>query len=171
MPDKVKSEIADYVEYLQKRVRGVKWEKESRFHITLKFLGDIESSLLPGLKSVLHNTSQNFKYMRLEVTKLSGIPNLRLPRVIILSLNYNERFTALHDSIQKSIYEKLEISRDTRIFYPHITIGRVKGDFRIDEKLNPIDNINFNINKITLTRSKLTQKDSIYSNLDVYNLT
>ena len=155
---------------MEKNTRGVKWEREEKIHITLKFIGDMESGLLPDLKDVLHNTSQCCKTIPLKITKLSAIPNFRTPRVIVLVLNQSKELSVLHSLIQENI-ERLGFSKDTRSFLPHITIGRVKGVFKMSKELDQVENIDFNVNEIALIKSKLTEKGSIYSNLGVYKLT
>ena len=170
IPNEVKSRITDYIGYLEKKIIGVKWEREEKTHITLKFIGDIESSLLPDLKDTLYNTSQCCETIPLKITGLSAIPNFQIPRVIILALNQSNELSTLYNSVQENI-EKLGINKDTRSLLPHITIGRVKGNFKMSKKLDQIGNFSFYVNEIALIKSELTKKGSIYSYLGVYKLT
>lgn len=133
-------------------------------------MGNMESSLLPDLKDVLYNASRGFKTIPLSITKLSAFPDFRRPRVIVLELDKSEELSVLYNLIQEKI-EGLGISKDTRVFSPHITIGRVKVGFKMSRELDQINNIDFNVKEIALVKSELTNRGSIYSNLGVYKLT
>lgn len=169
LPYEVKREISGYVGYLEKRVSGVRWEKEEKLHVTLKFISSAESDMIPDLKNVLHGVSRNFKAVPFNITRLSVLPNIKTPRVVTLSMDQSESLSAVHDFIQEST-EKTGIGRDKRSFLPHVTIGRIKSNFSMSEELRAIETIKSTISKIALIRSELTPRGSVYRVLEVCSL-
>ncbi len=169
LPYEVKREISGYVEYLEKRVSGVRWEKEEKLHVTLKFISSAENDTVPDLKNVLHGVSRNFKAVPFKITKLLVLPNVKMPRVVTLSMDQSGTLSAVYDFIQEST-EKTGIGRDKRSFLPHITIGRVKSSFRIGEELRPVETIESTISEIALIRSELTPRGSVYRTMEVCSL-
>ena len=128
------SVINDYIGYLEKEITGVKWEKSEKIHITLKFIGNMESGLLPELKDVLYNATRTFKAIPLSIKKFSALPDFRRPRVLVLELNESDELSTLNNLIQDNASE-LGIAKEKRKFLPHITIGRVKGGYKMGPKV------------------------------------
>jgi 2'-5' RNA ligase len=80
----------------------------------------------------------------------------------------------LHLAIETGM-EALGFKREERAFHPHVTLGRVKSQRRIETLLRRIESITFEsqpvtINEITLMKSTLTPAGSIYTPLNIIPL-
>jgi len=103
---------------------------------------------------------------------ISAFPKLSSPRVIIVELkNKDKNVFLLSESINSKLKE-MGLQTDKR-FHPHITIGRVKRDRKIN--LTSIKDKNnfeleFSIKNFYLMKSKLNSSGSEYSVLKQYEL-
>lgn len=64
-----------------------------------------------------------------------------------------------------SVCEKNGFPAEKRKFIPHVTIGRVKKDFRILKQAIMPENKKFNLSKISIVKSELTRASSFYSDM------
>ena len=51
LPEETKDALFHYVESLRGFLRGVRWEPREKFHVTLRFLGDVDESRLAGIST------------------------------------------------------------------------------------------------------------------------
>ena len=151
-------------------VEGVRWEKENKMHITLKFVGNMDTSMISSVKEIISSICAEFDSIMLINPKLSAFPNFKRPRVVVLTFDDNDRLTRLSNMIQDK-FEILGIPKDVRAFIPHVTLGRVKNSFRMNAEPEGIENFGLCIEEIALVESRLDKKGSVYSNLGVYKLT
>ncbi len=103
----------------------VSWTKPGNFHLTLKFLGDIDDSSVPLVTDSLEKVSLGLP-SKCKLTSISAFPNRSRPRVIWYGIQDNISEN-LYQQIQ-NICRKLGFQRDSKPFKPHLTLGRVKGE-------------------------------------------
>ena len=82
LPREVISAMAEVQRQLMDSGAEVKWDGPEKFHITLKFLGDTDSSLVPEITQQLKKTIGNSPAFELNFVKLGGFPNTDRPRVV-----------------------------------------------------------------------------------------
>jgi len=104
--------------------RGFKPVKPDNYHITLKFLGDIEESDIPGIKNSMEKAVRDIEPFDVTIHGFSGLPRIEKPRVVYIQV---------HDEFQKltDIYSVLNnelgyIKKERRKYIPHITFIRIK---------------------------------------------
>ncbi|MEE8576170.1 MAG: 2'-5' RNA ligase family protein, partial [candidate division Zixibacteria bacterium] len=61
LTDEVERGLADVIAQLQRHSAPVKWVEPSKIHLTIRFLGDTERSLLPEIKSMIDSLSTKFE--------------------------------------------------------------------------------------------------------------
>jgi 2'-5' RNA ligase len=102
----------------------VKWVATKNLHLTLKFLGDTDLNLIPGIQNqmdMLVASTTRFQF----VAAAAGLfPSARKPRVIWIGLDNKTDLTGLSKGLDDAL-EPLKIAREERPFSPHLTIGRV----------------------------------------------
>ena len=165
--------ILDEIQRVQNMLIGsgadIKTVERENIHITLKFLGDINKSLLEETKNIVSNLS--FSPFRINLSETGTFPNLRRPRIIWVGISEGENeldniFRELEDGL-----DGLGINRERRRFSPHVTIARVrsgKNRSMLIEALLQNEFVDFGdlmVNRIKLKRSVLTSKGPIYSSL------
>ncbi len=126
LPSRVKSEIGEIMVSLVERYPGVRWVKAENLHLTLKFLGHVESSKVGGLCSALEEVCSEARPFRLRVSGCGAFPHQGRGRVFWLGLGgeVNEA-VELAGRIDRKL-EGLDFAREERPFRPHVTLGRMK---------------------------------------------
>ncbi|MHA1410084.1 MAG: RNA 2',3'-cyclic phosphodiesterase [Candidatus Odinarchaeia archaeon] len=101
----------------------IKFVEDENLHLTLKFLGDVNESLLNQIIEKLSEiTFKEFTYC------LNGVGcfNLKFPRVLWVGIREGgETLISLHKKIDEKLSE-ISIKPDSKRYSPHLTIGRVK---------------------------------------------
>ncbi|NHJ87358.1 MAG: RNA 2',3'-cyclic phosphodiesterase [Asgard group archaeon] len=138
-------------------------------HLTLRFLGDIEESMVPKLQKNAEEIT--FKPFTLEFSSVGVLPNMNYVRTLYIDVK--EGFKELSSlALQvENLCVKHGFEKEKRPFKSHLTIGRVK---KIGDKNTLVNLItehkedNFGkveITSFTLKKSVLTPQGPIYSNL------
>src|SRR5579864_8896979 len=85
---KIPEEVKTQLERAQAALRGavpertVRWTNRSQFHLTLKFLGAVESKRVPALVDAVQSAAKPFPPLRMRAAKVGSFPGWRRPRVI-----------------------------------------------------------------------------------------
>ncbi len=156
-------------------VRGrIKWVSVNNCHITLKFLGDVDESLIEPMADTLNTIVSDFTPFTLSLSKAGVFPNRVRPRVLWLGVKGEVKELG---NLQRGIEDGLQqfgFKREERSFVPHITVARVKSisnlrdlDTFLNTKVPPAS---FQVNEVSLMKSVLTQTGPIYSRLKGFYL-
>ena len=106
---------------------GMSWVPPERLHLTLKFLGECERTLLEPLGSVLRRVTKEAGPLALSLGGLGAFPNFFRPRVVWIAVDDGGRLARLAAALDREC-GALGIERERRRFQPHLTIGRVRGE-------------------------------------------
>ena len=169
LPEETKDALFLYVESLRGLLRGVRWESREKFHVTLRFLGDVDESRLAGISTDIGSMVYDSGQVESGFADLRLFPGSRNPRVLALSLMKNKRFQFLFDKVQRAVMQN-GFEMEKRKFIPHVTIGRIKGSFEGIEKIPRPDETKFSITRIGLVRSELGPRGSRYTNLKTWDI-
>ena len=127
----VLSEIGSVVLSLKGLGADLKAVEPENIHLTLKFLGNVNSTRLVNVRSSLSSVS--FPPFRMEIKGAGAFPSLR--RMNVVWVGIGEGWTQV-----QQVYERTEnalvsvgFARESRGFSPHITIARVRSARRVDE--------------------------------------
>ncbi|MFH1612459.1 MAG: RNA 2',3'-cyclic phosphodiesterase [bacterium] len=175
----IKSNLIKIQNFLKTSNSDVKWEKQENHHLTLLFLGNIDESQLKQIIPTLNNAMKNFPSFKIKLENINILPNLQDPRVIWLGVsNEKEKIIYLHNLIAKEL-KNIGVKTEKRKFSPHITLGRIKSNVKINKLITLIRNIktsnisnidDFKVKQISLMKSILMPKGSIYIPLENFNL-
>jgi len=160
LPEKVRDILID----AQKRIRFPgKATLVNDFHLTLKFLGEVEDKKVPDIISVLSKIS--FKPFDISLSGIGVFPNKNSPRVLWVGMSPEDKVSALQKDIDSATLGVCFAQGQE--FHPHITLSRIK--FIDDKKAfaSAIDNtsiekVSFKVSSFKLIRSTLTPKGPIY---------
>jgi 2'-5' RNA ligase len=149
--------------------RVLKLVKPENIHITLRFLGEIDSSLVNQISECIDRIS--FNPFIINIKGLGVFPNFRRIRVIWAGIeNGNEEIKNLSYRIENEI-RKLGFPSNKRKYNPHLTIARVRSrnlDIRLIETIKEFEDFEFGFFKVEfleLKRSVLTPRGPRYSTL------
>ncbi len=165
---KIKAALQKIEDELKPKVPGVKWVHPENIHLTLKFLGHINTDTLESIKSILAEIAKNTKSFSMRLSSPGAFPTLDRPRVVWVGIDKGgEESVALATAIEDKV-SHLGIEKENRAFHPHLTLARI--DFPTNKnvlkdafssiKIPPIE---MAVSKITLFQSTLTRGGAVYS--------
>ncbi len=131
-PD-TRNRITAMIERLKPRIAGVSWVAPHNFHLTLKFLGDIDESDIEPIGAVLTDALRPFPRCIINAKGLGVFPGLRRPRVLWVGLD-GQPLIALAAKVEEAV-TGLGFAPEERPFRPHLTIGRVRHANRIERTI------------------------------------
>jgi len=104
----------------------LRWVVPSKWHVTLRFLGDVPSEQLSSLKSELEGSVSGVKSFPFRLGGLSGFPRSRTARVLVVKVEEGlDEIRLLARRLEKSL-SSLGFRREKRPFSPHLTLARVR---------------------------------------------
>lgn len=124
-------EIKDALAHRQTKLKEggdlpIKWVSAEGIHLTLKFLGNVDSTMLPQITQAMAYAAQGIGPFRLELGQLGVFPDIKRPRVVWVGVEGElTPLKALQKNIERAL-EPLGLPREDRPFTPHLTLGRIK---------------------------------------------
>jgi len=119
----IPSDVAMQLSFLQGGLPGARWIDPENFHITLRFIGDVERPMAHELMLALESVKSSPFEVRLEDLDVFG--NTK-PHSLFARVKRNSALLELRAE-QDRICSRLGIAPDPRKFSPHVTIARVRG--------------------------------------------
>ncbi len=143
----------------------VRWEPKDKLHITLKFLGDTDTGIIPKLSSALEEIVGRHSKIDLKFDKFGMFYRDRKPSILWLGLKNSVALKDLFLEFETE-FSSFGFKKENKEFKPHLTILRVKGNENLN-KLNalvsePEKDFDFTANKIILFKSTLLSSGSKY---------
>ena len=120
-PSEVRTEIAAVCSGID----GARWVPAAQFHVTLRFLGEVEPEQAGRIASSLE--SVRHRAFTVAFARAGRFPPRRSPRVIWVGLEPEEPLISLHDGIESAL-RSAGIAADEKPFSPHLTIARLRED-------------------------------------------
>ncbi len=151
----------------------VRWVPTHNMHLTLKFLGEVASSHMDFIKSMLNQIAETHTGFDLQIGSIGSFPNLKRPRVIWVGIYAPAGLTPLQKSIEERTV-RLGYKKEERPFSPHLTLGRVRQKLtgqEIQKISNTLSTIQLGkigtarVNSLHLYQSDLNSEGSIYTKL------
>ncbi|MCH7944514.1 MAG: RNA 2',3'-cyclic phosphodiesterase [Armatimonadetes bacterium] len=133
LPEDVKRALVGAQERIEKGAPGFySWTREGSMHLTLYFLGEMEEGLLGQTKDAL--TGLQGEPFSLRVDGLVRLPDPSSPRVLAGGIEGDvEQLTRFQQRLSDTVFQ-LAAFKETRRYYPHVTIGRLKRGMRGNAK-------------------------------------
>jgi len=124
--DRIKNDVNRYMNRWRKQSTGVKWVGPHGMHLTLKFLGDIETDKLSAIRNAVKTVAAHFAPFPVSLKGTGSFPpRSRSPRVLWIGMETNPTLSSLHAEMETEL-EQLDFPREAHPFHPHLTLGRVK---------------------------------------------
>lgn len=141
----------------------LKWSKPENWHLTLKFLGDLNSKEIQKTQEQLSDIVRHYPKFNLTLNKIILGPQNRMIWAV-----FKPQDTLI--SLQKTLSKALEAlnlgPKEKREYFPHICLSRLKGSEIEIVKFRWQDlslNIQFRVEKINLIKSRLKPSGAEYS--------
>jgi 2'-5' RNA ligase len=131
--DEVRQRLVELQETLAEVAPGVKWVQPANIHLTLLFLGEVDSRELPAICRAVQNTVADHNGFSITVEGAGCFPNARRPRVLWVGIGQGQQeVVAIHDALEKPLLELGCYRREERRYTPHVTLGRIEGNAGTD---------------------------------------
>ena len=138
-------------------------------HLTLKFLGNVESSRLSRVKSALSKVE--FSPFSAEIKGAGAFPSLSHMNVVWVGVSEGWSMVQLIYEQTEKFLSEVGFRRESREFSPHITIARVKSARHRDEIAGFLRQLedksfgSFKVESVRLKQSVLSSSGPKYSTL------
>lgn len=167
LPDYIADSLEDFLDDIRP-LSKIHWVKREQFHITLKFLGELEPDVIDDVKDCLI-PMKHFEPFTIELSTIGAFPNMKNANVLWLGCSKGAKeLGSLSRRINDSLFREAELERDTRKFRAHLTLARLKGE-RINEdvinQLGTFPLMNWTCSELVLMRSVLTPRGPIYTQI------
>jgi len=106
-------------------VKGLKPVDANNLHVTLKFLGDVEESLVPSIGEVMRTSCEGIAPFQVQVIGSGVFPPKGSARVVWADLKGAESLATIAARLEKGL-EPLGFVPESRAFKSHLTMARVK---------------------------------------------
>lgn len=175
LPVAVKQELTTLEDILKKRCpQVVRWVDPQNIHVTLKFLGDVDSDRVDEINMAIDEATQGMSPFHLELKDLGVFPNLNRVNIIWVDAKGElDKLTNLQKQIESNM-EQLGFAHEDRDFTPHLTLGRVR-DYASPDDRKKIGQVLsqtafasaqvITVNCVNLMKSQLTNTGAIYTRL------
>jgi len=169
----VQSELREFLP-----LRSAAWTHTANLHLTLRFLGGVNSANLPGLTRRLRESVAGFGPLELRCERLGCFPDLRFPRVVWAWVHDAEgRLPDLERRVNAAVADFAEQAAEAR-FVGHVTLLRPRQIKRPEaERLAEFvqraaarEFGRWTCREVELIQSQLSATGSCYTTLDVFPL-
>jgi 2'-5' RNA ligase len=122
IPEHIRTGFASLLKELRSLAPQVKWVRAENLHVTLKFLGETDSTKLAALQNAL-TAVRSPEPANLEFRGLGFFPNEKRPRVFWAGMESSPNLKSLAADIDQATH-RLGFPLEERPFTPHLTLAR-----------------------------------------------
>lgn len=172
IPEKIQALLVDVQKAFRPKIERASWTKHGNFHLTLKFLGEVENRNVDEISAALQRIAISQNPFSIKIGGIGAFPNLERPRVLWVGLKQGAVPTKkLANAINLELAE-LGYPKDTR-FHPHFTLARFKNRVNLKPLINlftkfeVLDRTSLIVDKITLVKSELHPSGAVYTPIKI----
>jgi RNA 2',3'-cyclic 3'-phosphodiesterase len=129
VPEGIKAKMEEAQAELRRVLtqRSVRWARRDQFHLTLRFLGDIEAARVEALGEAIRAACRGFGPLHLRAERVGCFPDLRYPRVAWVGVQDQEgQLPRLQQAVEAAA-EGFTTQKKEERFTGHVTLARIKG--------------------------------------------
>jgi 2'-5' RNA ligase len=152
----------------------IKWENETKFHLTLFFIGNVDDEQLEMIDRKLSviETRVKLNQINFKMNEIDAFPKLRFSRVLILDLLNEDNKAYIVAEMIKDLMMSAGFKTE-KTFRPHVSLARVKRDHNLNLTLLKDKfkfDYEFSVKNFYLMKSELKATGSEYSIIKEYKL-
>ncbi|MCK5077219.1 MAG: RNA 2',3'-cyclic phosphodiesterase [Calditrichia bacterium] len=171
IPENIKENILQVIEQVKSSYPKIAWTKTTAYHLTLKFLGEVEENMIDPISEKIEGIAGNFTPFKIDVEGVGVFPNKRAPKILWAGLYMpDDSLLELQAKIEDSLYD-LNFEKEKRKFKPHLTLGRVKRkmppEFADEFFKCSLPKQTFTVDKIIVMKSELKPTGAVYTRMKV----
>jgi len=171
LPQQVRDNLAQVCQYfINKELFLGRCTRPENIHLTLKFLGEVKSEMVPAIDAALKTISH--KSMQVNLGSLDVLPTRKNIRILFAHV-IGDRLSSLAKKIDDVLADTFE--PEIRPFKSHATIARIKSikdrrKFLHELDVTTVSSDVWHINSFVLKSSVLTPEGSLYNDIAQYEL-
>jgi RNA 2',3'-cyclic 3'-phosphodiesterase len=172
LPDDIIDHAARLQAKLQAHGLKLRWVRPQNLHLTLKFLGDIPRQEATAVGQALQQASRGTPPLQLTVQGLSAFPGIKRPRVLWIGVGGQvDLVQALYRKLEDQLSD-LGFAREKRGFTAHLTLGRFKAGWPVNNLLSAVEELGgydpkpFLARRVVLYQSDLRPQGAVYTSLN-----
>ncbi|MBV8837701.1 MAG: RNA 2',3'-cyclic phosphodiesterase [Alphaproteobacteria bacterium] len=118
----IPTDVQDALSLLRGGLPGARWIDPENYHITLRFIGDIDDRLANEIASLLDSVKRRSFEVRFgSLTSFGG----NKPRAIVVSVEPIQPLIELQSELER-LMQRLGLEPEGRKFTPHVTLARLR---------------------------------------------
>lgn len=176
LPEEIQKKLGDFANSIKNSQDKISLVSPQNIHLTLKFLGNVPINDIASIQSIISETAKLYTPFEASVKGTGIFPNERSPRILWIGTDKGkETIKKIYTDLENKL-ASIGIPKEERGFTAHLTIGRIKYIKDIKEFAQNISKHkedlfgNFVVNGISLVKSTLTPKGSVYEILHMAKL-
>jgi 2'-5' RNA ligase len=115
-------EIAQQLSMLRGGLPGARWIDPANYHVTLRFIGDVDDSVAREVASLLGRVRRNSFELRLDgVTSFGG----KKPRAVVATMGSSSALMEAQAE-QERMMQRIGLAPEGRKYIPHVTLARLR---------------------------------------------
>jgi 2'-5' RNA ligase len=171
LPPALQRSLEEAVASLRALARGVAWVSGGNYHLTLKFLGDVEEGRTAEITAALAAAVAGVAPFDLALRGLGAFPTATRARVIWAGTGEGTHaLAALAGAVEQPLAE-LGFPRAARSFSAHVTLGRVREPRPAPALAGALAEAasvalgSVRVDRVTLMQSRLSPRGAQYTEL------
>jgi 2'-5' RNA ligase len=172
LPAEASSRASRHIEYLRKDFPNIhaSWNRGGKFHLTLKFLGEISRDSVAKLSEAASRSVQDFSPFKIAIEQTGVFPKIGPPRVLwIGASDKSGKLVELHARLEDEC-AKEGFAREDHPFHPHLTLARLRkprgartlAAAHREIKFEPVE---VSVSELLVVRSELSSEGSNYTTI------
>ncbi len=156
----------------------VKWVKPQNWHLTLKFLGEVNKTKLPDIKEVIKKTGTKYENFPVKFRGIGAFPEIGYPRVFFIKIADGQApLININENLEMQL-KPLGFEAENREYIPHLTVARSKDETNLKNFSQSIKkfneryfiNVYMEVSEISLMESKLFPEGPVYEKISQVSL-
>ncbi len=153
-------------------IPGATWISPEKYHITLRFIGEVAEPVARDIETVLH--SIDVCAFDLTIQNIGLFDSGHRPRALWASMNHTQDLHVLHEKINQTLL-RAGVETERRKYLPHISLAKLhhapEGDVAaFIQGNNLMKLLPFRVDRFSLIESRLTRHGAEYSVVEEFLL-
>jgi len=164
LPRHARDAVSQAVEGMRSALpEEVRWVTGEHLHLTLKFIGELETTQVPRLLRSAATKLLRTEPFDVELAGLGAFPSARLARVLWLGVTTGAPQLARAARKLDAAAARVGAERDRRPYRAHLTLGRLREPLALSlERLIAPGPLRFPVEEVVLYESRLSPSGSTY---------
>lgn len=170
LPYSIKNTIGSLIEQLRLKNKKAKFTKIENLHITLKFLGELQSDNIVHIENFLNKITSKNKSFEIDLKDSGIFKSLKDPRILWVGQNHNVEFEKITSGIDELFAKEHHICHITIARLNNITHQEAKELLETTSFFIKNNHLLFRVEEFFLYESILTPSAPIYKQIKKFKL-